>query len=253
MKRWSIFIVLLSMISGLSAQDSTIFTYPTPYDSLSMYDSKAILWKVEVAPPSDLPGKMEEGIWQQMYKDYPEKVRYQWQISKGEKQGHWRAFYVNDSLEAEGFFKNGLSDSTITYYYQEGGIAQQASYIEDVQNGPALTYYLNGNLHTQTNYSSGVKFGPASEYYENGQTKLLTIHADNVAQGPCFGFYETGEIEFSGQYVDGKKDGTFTYYFKNGDVKAINHWKMDEKTGKWIIFRQDGKVFSEEDFSNDQK
>ncbi len=92
-------------------------------------------------------------------------------------------------------------DGTLKFYYPDGKLESEITYIKNVLNGYSIWYYNNGNKRKEVYYSDGKPDGFVKYYYENGLVSA----------------------EFS--VKDGVRDGITKFYYPNGALKEVRSYE----------------------------
>jgi antitoxin component YwqK of YwqJK toxin-antitoxin module len=185
--------------------------------------------------------------------------------STKQKQGQWKYFFDDGSIEALGNFKNNLKDGKWIYYYRNGKIFEKGKYVQNLPDGRWLWYYDNGNLLREENYSLGDKQGLSFELTISGDTVARGKYNQNAKDGKWY--YQIGDEYQTGQYYLGEKTGKWKVYYypkmrlecetnysggkRNGKhkcfyinkkLKETGQYLNDLKQGEWYYYRDDGTL-----------
>ncbi len=151
-----------------------------------------------------------------------------------------KTYYPNNILDEHYFEKDGKKDGPSKLYYENGKLAGEGNYENDLQVGEWKTYYENGSLLSVVNYVLGLQTtfdawdqkgnhvivngtGTLTIYYDNGNPKLQTTYKSFKITGKLTKWFENGkmeeEIEFKyGKIISSKlwdKDGNLLNENKN--------------------------------------
>jgi antitoxin component YwqK of YwqJK toxin-antitoxin module len=108
-------------------------------------------------------------------------------------------YYINGTKHLEGnyndywYTKNGL----FSWFYQNGQISKQATYVLNVLNGKFQTWYSNGEKQEEVNYANGKKVGCDYMWDESGRCLVNNILGGWTYSSRdfyYFDFYENGAI-----------------------------------------------------------
>ncbi|MDO4789349.1 MAG: toxin-antitoxin system YwqK family antitoxin [Porphyromonas sp.] len=93
----------------------------------------------------------------------------------GERDGCVRQFYLNGQLEMVGYYRDGLLEGELVYYYQDpsdtlphGRIDYICTYSKGKRNGTARWYEEDGTLTEETEFRNGKRHGISRIYNEDG-------------------------------------------------------------------------------------
>jgi antitoxin component YwqK of YwqJK toxin-antitoxin module len=191
----------------------------------------------------------------------------------GTKEGHWKEFYSNGTLRAEGDYKDGKPVGEWKYFYPDSKQEQTGKYTASgKKTGTWKWYFENGQLMTEEDYKNGVKEGVHTEYDETGKVVEEGEYLNGTEEGPWFtvsgDFYEKGTyrdglkngkwtslylitkdnktdsiLSFTGNFIDDNPDGKHIYYWENGKIKDEGNYITGKKDGDWIKYNSDGTMF----------
>ena len=191
----------------------------------------------------------------------------------GVRNGHWKDYYADGKLKAEGEYKDGKPAGEWKFFYDDGKLEQTGKYTNNGKyQGTWRWYFENEQLKREEEYTNGELDGMHTEYDENGRKVEEGEYADGQEEGPWFttigdyferGIYKDGlkngkwvtynlvssnsktdSIKlFSGSFVEDNPDGKHIYYWDNGKIKDEGMFIMGRKDGEWIKYEYDGTPF----------
>ncbi|MBC7862104.1 MAG: hypothetical protein IAF38_03965 [Bacteroidia bacterium] len=94
-------------------------------------------------------------------------------------------YYSNGKKEGEFHYENGHLSGIAKWYFTNGQLKMECTYIFDSHFGPMAS-------------------GPIAEYFENGKIKRKVNYKDGVQDGKWFENDSNGKILKSGEYKNGK-------------------------------------------------
>lgn len=185
---------------------------------------------------------------------------------KGLKQGIFKEYFENGTIQAEGKYLNSNPTGPWKYYYPDGTIEQEGSYDSKGNNmGEWTWYYNNGQVLKQENYENGLLEGDYIEYDVNGKIIVKGQYFDGFETGSWF--WEIGDTReegafvdgqesgnwivtdtltqkkiFEGKYIDGEPNGKHTYFWENGQKRLEGHYIMGRKEGEWYFYDNEGVI-----------
>ncbi|MFH1159366.1 MAG: hypothetical protein V1733_00250 [bacterium] len=194
-------------------------------------------------------------------------------LEDGSRTGHWREFYPDSALKAEGDYENGNKTGSWKFYHPNGKMEQTGVY--NKQGKPEGTwkwYHDNGQLQREEIYYHGEKDGLSEEFDENGTLIEQGEYLNGLEDGPWIqrigDFYQRGSYRdglrtgmwvsyqlidgetgtdslliFQGAFIDDLPDGKHTYYWENGKVRDEGIFVMGKKEGNWSKYNYDGSLF----------
>jgi uncharacterized protein len=194
-------------------------------------------------------------------------------LEDGSRDGHWKEYFDDGSVKAEGDYKNGKEVGEWKYYYPNGKLEQAGKYSNTGKlTGTWKWYYDTGQLLREEDYEKGVRDGLHTEYDENGKVVEEGEYLNDEENGPWFsisgdylerGTYRDGLkngmwksyyliqkgsatdsiLRFSGNFIDDNPDGKHVYYWENGNLKEEGLYIMGKKEGDWLLNNFDGTPF----------
>ena len=192
---------------------------------------------------------------------------------KGKKQGEWIEYYIshfinpNDSIRvkrASGSYVNGFKNGDWKYYYENGSLEQKGKFIKGKIHGKWKWYYENGNLLRDEEFIKGKENGVITEYSDSGKVVMKGIYLNGLKEGkwlyysgdvkeegeyqegkklgPWKMYYKIGTIYYEGEFIDGVENGKHTYFHSNGTVREELNYIMGVKDGLWKKYDENGEV-----------
>jgi len=194
-------------------------------------------------------------------------------LEDGSRDGHWKEYYPDGSLKAEGNYEAGKPVGPWKYNHENGKTEQSGTY--NKKGNPEGTwkwYYENGQLLREENYYRGEKDGLSEEFDEKGNLIERGEYLNGLEEGPWMlvlgdhlqrGSYRDGlrtgiwvsyllentnqvtdsVLIFKGAFIDDLPDGKHLYYWENGKIRDEGSYVMGKKEGDWIKYNADGTVF----------
>jgi antitoxin component YwqK of YwqJK toxin-antitoxin module len=157
------------------------------------------------------------------YRFYPnQEVEYmQFGILKGKDftfHGPGRFFYPDGEIQGKIFFRNGLLESVLTEYYENGQLALLTNYENDLEEGLYKTFYENGQLWQDNFYEAGELEGMQKSYYPNGKLESQIEYEAGEPTGLAKTYYDNGNVRSELTYEEGLPHGTETIYYADGEL-----------------------------------
>ena len=136
----------------------------------------------------------------------------------GLKQGEWKKYFPNGSVEHVLTFKNNKLDGLATFYYKNGKVRESGIWKDNRWIGEYKYYWKNGNLRNEWKYDeTGKRNGVQRYYYENGQVKIEGAWENGKESGPLVEYYEDGSLKSERYFADGKIDAAKTKEYKKAE------------------------------------
>ncbi len=123
----------------------------------------------------------------------------------------------NKHIVLEGWLIAGKKEGYWKEYYKSGGIKQEGTYHNDIENGFWKYYAKNGTLKKEGNYYKGLKDGYWYFYDNEGQVSSQGEFKDNQKVG-FWKEFKKGIIHAEGWYKDDKPFGEWNYFDKQGNL-----------------------------------
>jgi antitoxin component YwqK of YwqJK toxin-antitoxin module len=194
-------------------------------------------------------------------------------LDDGNKDGHWKEYFNDGSLKAEGNYDDGKTIGEWKYYHGDGKIEQTGRFNKQGKpEGIWKWFYENGKLLREENYHNGLKDGLLTEYDEDGIVVQEGEFLNGEEDGPWFyltgddyikGTYREGQrngmwytyslsrnsgktdslILFKGNFIDDLPDGKHSWFWDNGKVHDEGFFVVGKKEGEWTLYNSDGTLF----------
>jgi antitoxin component YwqK of YwqJK toxin-antitoxin module len=141
--------------------------------------------------------------------------------------------YVNDVLEgtAKRYFygtnlasvipyKHGKIDGKKIVYYENsaGKIQEEATFKEDIKDGPSNWYTITGDKVAEYNYTNGKLEGIQRQYYPKSVLMSEQSYIKNIPQGEYKEYSESGKLKIQGMYLNGEKEGKWNEFDEKGII-----------------------------------
>ncbi len=106
--------------------------------------------------------------------------------------------YIDDENEDK-------SDGTHKYFYPDGMLKKEVTYLNGKMEGIFRTYYQDGTLHLEKVFKDGLLDGVFTAYDEFGIPYFDITFKEGVKHGVENGYFKTGVVEYQEVYEDGKR------------------------------------------------
>lgn len=114
-------------------------------------------------------------------------------------------YYEDGSLKKFNIIEDKIVMESFTYY-QSGSIKAYNPYHKNRKlNGVQLYYYENGNVNTETTYIDNEKNGVSKTYYENGTLKHEAHYVNNELHGIKKSWDESGSLIYAWNYINDER------------------------------------------------
>lgn len=157
----------------------------------------------------------------------------------GQKQGKWKFFWDNGNLQLEGTYVNDKKHGFFKTYDENGNFLMVYKYendvlIENAKETKVLqkktAYHSNGKIAITATYFQGKPEGIRREYDTNGV----------LVRGYVF---EDGILRYEGITDEkGQRQGLWKEYYPTGELRAKGHYKNSNMTGDWKFYLTDKTI-----------
>ncbi len=133
-------------------------------------------------------------------------------------------YYDNFVVYSIGNFSDNadkVANGKWQYFFPNGNIKSEGSFVNGEKNGPWTYYYYNGKVKKTENYINGKDDGKQEEYYESGKLALEYYMTNGEINGKYSRYYMNGQLSETGEFNMGKRVGEQVYYFVNGVVQTV--------------------------------
>ncbi len=119
----------------------------------------------------------EDGLIYEKGSDTPytgsERARIQGKIIEydvvdGVKQGKFKLYYEDGTLEMEGQLENNNNVGKWKYYYPDGKLESEGFFVDNKPEGRWVWYYPSGKIKEEGSYTKGIRVGWWKQYDETG-------------------------------------------------------------------------------------
>lgn len=177
-------------------------------------------------------------------------------------------YYDNGQVASEGSFKNNLPEGLWKTYYQDGILKSQGFKNNGLSDSTWLFYDDLGRITWRYEYDNDKKNGCAQRFDTLGFLSEEFFYVDDMIQGEKIWLYPDGSLKKTLTFFDGKevgvslefaKDGTIITeeIYDNGYLKNREQYnrldKDGKKTGTWREYYADGKIKTETEYKDGQK
>ena len=127
--------------------------------------------------------------------------------------------YKNKNLKSEGFYSDDLMDGDWKFYYDNGNIMAEGS-------------FLNGNGKKKNNITKipiNGRTGNWTGWHENGVKGSELSFKNGKKHGVQKNWYENGQKELQGEYENGKPVRTWSWWYFDGAPMQEGEYNLDGK------------------------
>lgn len=168
---------------AISAQDTIVKNYP---NTDQRWEIVSLNGKKKKETIYHLNGES----WMSASYDAQNRERWNWYHDNGNP--FFKATIINDKIEGP-----------YRIWYEDGQLAEELKFIDNLENGPARFYYPNGQLAMSGSYENGRMVGEWTFYDSKGQP----------ANGEWKWFFAAlpDQVRMQGNLINGRRTGKWTY------------------------------------------
>ena len=162
--------------------------------------------------------------------------------------------------------KNGLKQGLWKFFYENGFVKEEITYLNNKKSGFLKIYDNKGILISIEKYINDIKqigveelkeYEIRKDYYSNGQIKIEGSYYNNLQDGIRREFDKKGKIIKGYIFnkgimigdgiidVNGKKQGVWKEYYYTGELMSIGSYSNSIKVGEWKFYHSNGKLEQE--------
>lgn len=156
-------------------------------------------------------------------------------LKNGVREGLTKTFYQSGRLRSEKWYRNGLLQDSVIWYYEEGQVFRISPYKNDTIDGIQKQYYRTGQLKARIGYKKGFRTPLLEEFTREG--KMITGYPEVIVN--TRDEYKTkGIYTITVELSDKKRDVSFYRGdFMNGvyDTTKFTRLKTVNKIGQLTL------------------
>jgi antitoxin component YwqK of YwqJK toxin-antitoxin module len=171
----------------------------------------------------------------------------------GEREGRWQWFYDNGLLREEQTYVNGKAQGKGSFYDNTGKLAVTQEWKDGKREGKRNAYHANGQLMLTSVYVNDELTGPYKTFYPQGQIEFEVELKAGKQVGTGIGYYPDGKKQSQNDYSDGLRNGTYLGYYPNGQISEKTTYINDLAEGPHQLFYANGTVKAEGQFVKDMR
>ncbi|MBK8557104.1 MAG: toxin-antitoxin system YwqK family antitoxin [Lewinellaceae bacterium] len=123
--------------------------------------------------------------------------------------------------------KDGAKHGLYQRFFDDGTLAETATYVNDTLQGERRFYYPSGKVESLEHYRNGVLDGAFQKYSEKGNLVIQQQFVDGAMEGLSLRYYPNGQLEEQVTIVHNEENGPFVEYYENGNKKAEGTYAPD--------------------------
>jgi len=160
-------------------------------------------------------------------------------------------YFDNGKVASELSYNNDVLDGVSKYYFETGKLQSEYTYKEGKLEGRTAEYYFNGNLLSEMFYADGKLTSIEKTYFENGKMNEFYTYKQGLKHGKYSAFYYKGGIRIEGEYFDNQLHGHWLYYDKYG--RTIGEGEFENGEGELIHYYPSGRKQRTVQYKNSAK
>ena len=175
---------------------------------------------------------LKQGHWKEFWPDG--KLRAEGPWDNGQKHGYWKYYNQNEVLIQQGKFNNGSWHGHWQWFYNPDQLHRSEHYYKGLEEGDFIELSLQGDTLARGRYEAGLKSGPWLEHVHDH--KCMGAYLDGEFQGEWSHFFEDGRLQFHGEFIGGLPEGRHTWFFPSGRKSTEGRYEGGLKSGNWRYF-----------------
>ena len=161
------------------------------------------------------------------------------------KEGLWTAYFPNGNIKHEITFKSGIANGPAKFYYEDGKVWEQGTWMFDHWVGNYQFFYPSGQIAYDWNYNAtGKRTGVQKYYHENGNVKYEGDWENGKTTGALKMYDQDGKLSGERIYAQGKFQQTINY--NSVEQSHDNSGRMNTArftgSGYHTIYNMDGHI-----------
>ncbi len=150
----------------------------------------------------------------------------------GGKEGEWKYYSDNHTLENIEFYKEGKIDGEAKSFYINGDEYSINHYKEGLKDGYSVTYYQNKQMKSQGYYKNNEREGEWRYYFKDGALKAIEYYNSGKLYGYAKNYTVEGKLCNKNLYYNGELIEEL-YYDENDNL--IEQIKINIDSAKYTL------------------
>ena len=193
---------------------------------------------------------------------------------KGLRTGHWKVYdTVENYLCAEGDYEKGLKEGLWKFYFPDATLEQEGYYLYDEPDRDWIWYFPDGKIRIQESYLSGKLEGLSKEFDNQGNIIAEGPYFDNEKKGKwvynigilsqkgAYDFNEqhgewemtyvsSGKKYFVGSFKNGDANGKHYWYYPDGRIMLAGEFRAGKPHNEWKYYDEMGNIYKSFEYRN---
>lgn len=166
-------------------------------------------------------------------------------LSKGlsPRNGYYIFFYNNGNIKKEGSYIDGVETGTWKYYF-ETGVLNQIYEVTSPTDYTYTKYYSNGQPEEKGHLVDQKTVGKFYRYYRNGLLeKVIPVGSNDKVEGDFEKYFDNGQLKEIITFANSKIiDGERIQYYRNGAISTKENFKNEKLDGEWTEYFKSGQI-----------
>ncbi len=147
------------------------------------------------------------------------------------------------------FFAMSCSDDIERTYWENGNIQSALRYNESGElEGLAQWYYESGGLQQEATYLGNSLHGQMTRYHNNGSIESIGWYKDNLRDSLLLNYNMLGVKTAEANYHNDTLHGKFARYYADGQPMIEGEYYRGMLNGTWLFYDQTGAVIGKADY-----
>jgi antitoxin component YwqK of YwqJK toxin-antitoxin module len=190
-------------------------------------------------------------------------------FSEDKRNGKWIFYYPNGAVKSESTYVDGKQNGISKSYNKNGKVTAEIPYKDDKVNGTRILYTDEGVKQKEEQVKDNKRNGKSTTYFKNGKIQISAVYSNDKLDGNWTEYYEDGKKKMEGRQIpvteekikedakwaekEGLKTGPWTLYHRNGKKLMTGVYEDNKMTGKWLAYAPEGYLESEGNYENNTK
>jgi len=171
-------------------------------------------------------------------------------VKRFKNEGVVSVVHYDEAGKEIGNSGNSGGTFAVKFYFPDGKLRIEGSYLKGQENGAWAYYYHSGRKQSEYQYRKGKLQGVIKEYFKTGETKSIANYDDGELDGYYQEFYGDNHVKEEGWFQQGQRQQQWISYYANDSIDTDYYYLNDELDGYLTEYNVDGKRYSKVVYSN---
>lgn len=148
--------------------------------------------------------------------------------------------------------ESGKKQGVWRYYFPDGSLQSEVNYTEDLKSGEEIQYFPSGKINVSMEWiadnGASILQGNYKHYNNEGILIMELFYNEGIPEGTVKHFYQDGTINIEGQYSKGMKTGQWKTYRNDGSLQELATYLSDDQP--WNDDTKHGLIWYFDEHSN---